>query len=57
MEISNPRATILVYLLVVYLFFSLLPSLFSFLLFLLDFISSLSQLAWEKGFDVVVVGL
>jgi hypothetical protein len=38
-------------------FFSLLPPLFGFLLFLLGFISSLSQLAWEKGFDVVVVGL
>jgi hypothetical protein len=28
---------------------------FGFLMFLLDFISSLPQLAWEKGFDVVVV--
>ena len=49
MEISDPCAGILVY--------SLFPSrsCFGFLLFLLGFISSLPQLAWEKGFDVVVV--
>jgi hypothetical protein len=43
---------ILVLLLFVYFFLS--PRL-GFLMFLLGFISSLPQLVWEKGFDVVVL--
>jgi hypothetical protein len=49
MEISDPCAGILIY--------SLFPSrsCFGSLLFLLSFISSLPQLVWENGSDVIVV--
>jgi len=52
MEISNSCAGILVY---SYFVYSFLSFSFYFHKFLLGFISSLPQLAWDKGFDVVVV--